>query len=169
MDGAAELVHATAIALRIGAEWRAALIRGPSGAGKSDLALRCIASARGPLAPGEVVLIADDQVQIVRRRDRLEASCPPAIRGKLEVRGIGMIDMTTVEAAEVALIVDLVARGGVPRLPDPPPRNAILGITLPVLALHAFDISAALKLLIALHDHGGLGGVPTARLTGDPA
>lgn len=151
MDGAAELAHGTAIALKIGERCYAALIRGPSGAGKSDLALRCIAAPRGPLlVPGEVMLVADDQVNIARRIGRLEVSCPPAIRGKLEVRGIGIIDLPTVAAAELSLIVDLVPRERVPRLPDPPQQAVVLGIGLPLLTLHAFDASTALKLLIAL-------------------
>ena len=68
---------------------RAVLIAGPSGAGKSDLALRLI--DRG------FTLVSDDQTIVKRDGDRLLASAPPTIAGKLEIRGIGIVDMETVE------------------------------------------------------------------------
>src|ERR1700760_1504181 len=57
----------------------AVLILGPSASGKSDLVLRLL--SRG------FDLVADDQVDI----DDGIASCPPALAGLLEVRGLGIV------------------------------------------------------------------------------
>ena len=62
---------------------------GPSGSGKSDLALRLL--DRG------FTLVSDDQTIVSRDGDRLIASAPPNIAGKLEIRGIGIVDMDTVD------------------------------------------------------------------------
>ena len=61
------------------------LITGPSGSGKSDLALRLL--DRG------FTLVSDDQTIVRRDGDRLLASAPPTIAGKLEIRGIGIVEM----------------------------------------------------------------------------
>ena len=74
-------VHASTVAI----DGRAVLISGPSGSGKSDLALRLL--DRG------FTLVSDDQTIVRADGDRLIASAPPTIAGKLEVRGIGIVDM----------------------------------------------------------------------------
>src|SRR3954462_7314605 len=99
-----ETLHATTVAL----DGRAVLIAGPSASGKSDLALRLL--DRG------FVLVSDDQTIIKRDGDRLIASPPPTIAGKLEIRGIGIVDMETVTNMPVALFVDLTSE--IQRLPD---------------------------------------------------
>ena len=76
-------------------EGRAVLISGPSGSGKSDLALRLI--DRG------FTLVSDDQTIVRRDGDRLFASAPPTIKGKLEIRGVGIVEMETVKRRPVAL------------------------------------------------------------------
>ena len=65
---APELVHGTCVALGR----TAALLRGPSGSGKSDLALRFLFLARrGPAALEAPILVADDQVCLIRSGARL--------------------------------------------------------------------------------------------------
>lgn len=152
MDAASERVHGTAVALLLASGSRAALLRGPPGAGKSDLALRCIAWPGGPIVPERVVLVADDQVLVGGRDERLEVSCPPPIRGLIEVRGLGIVRVEAVERAELTLVVDLVPLDEMPRLPDPAQRTVIAGVGVPLLRLHAFEASAPLKLLIALRE-----------------
>lgn len=146
MDGAAELIHATAIAC----SGKAVLIRGPSGSGKSDLALRCLALAPTALLPGEARLISDDQVHVRREGNQLIASAPAQIAGQLEIRGLGIIDVKAGPEARVVLVADLVAPADVERHPDPWPLTSILGIQVPVLRLWPYATSAHVVLLKAL-------------------
>ena len=146
MDGGLERVHATAIA----AGGRAALIFGASGAGKSDLALRCLSLPTSGLISAPVLLVSDDQVLLERRGDGIWAAAPATLRGKLEVRGIGILDVEAAPASEVVLAVELTALAEVTRLPDPWPQRRILGLCVPVLKVWAFDASAAQKVVLAL-------------------
>jgi serine kinase of HPr protein (carbohydrate metabolism regulator) len=145
LDGAPELVHATAIAVGTAA----ALIRGPSGSGKSDLALRCLALAPSPLLPGAAHLVADDQVLLSRKAGTIVARAPEAIRGKLEVRGVGILTVPFARSASVRLVVDLLP-GGYDRMPDPDSTVPLLGVDVPHIRLAPFEGSAAAKLLLAL-------------------
>src|SRR5437868_12276411 len=99
----AETLHASTVAK----DGRAVLITGPSGSGKSDLALRLL--DRG------FTLVSDDQPIVKRDGDRLIASAPAHIAGKLEIRGIGIVDMQTLPEVPVALIVELTTH--IQRLP----------------------------------------------------
>jgi HPr kinase/phosphorylase len=155
-DGA-DTHHGTAIAL--GGD--AALIVGPSGSGKSDLALRCLAVSPSELVQGRVQLVADDRVHIVQGERGPRLVAPETIRGKLEVRGLGVIEVPYVATADLALIAELVAPEAVERLPDPPPQRAILGFDIPVLRLTPFEASAPLKLLLALARAGQQAGKPS--------
>jgi ABC-type glutathione transport system ATPase component len=99
---------------------QAVLITGVSGSGKSDLALRLI--DRG-------------------------ASSPARIKGKLEVRGIGVIDCAAFDSAPAALIVRI---DEVPlRMPEDS-IQIIAGISLPTIALAPFEASAPIKVELAL-------------------
>src|SRR3712207_9214581 len=73
----------------------AVLIGGRSGSGKSDLALRLI--DRG------ASLVSDDQTMVRRLNGRLLASAPPSIVGKLEVRGLGILELQTAKDVPVCL------------------------------------------------------------------
>lgn len=146
MGGAADTHHGTAIAMGDSA----ALITGQSGAGKSDLALRCLATAPSPLIPLPVHLVADDRVLISAVDGRLRAEAPESIAGKLEVRGMGIVEVPFLRSADIVLIVELMPSGAVQRLPDPPLRREVMGHSLPLLQLCPFEASAPLKLLLAL-------------------
>jgi HPr kinase/phosphorylase len=130
------LVHATAVAIG----GRAVLLRGPSGCGKSDLGLRLI-DAGGQL-------VSDDQCELWAG-DQVVVRPPPAIAGLIEVRGIGIVRLDPLMQAPLALIADLVAAETVERLPEPR-FERILSVDLPVIALAAFETSAAAKLSLAL-------------------
>ena len=135
-----EAVHASSVAI----DGRAILITGVSGSGKSDLALRLI--DRG------FTLISDDQTLVRRDGDRLIASAPPTIRGKLEIRGIGIIEVETANDVPVALLVKLT--GDIQRLPDDSRERPILGINLPLVTIDATTASAAAKVVLALGRFG---------------
>lgn len=132
----AETVHASTVAI----EGRAILITGPSGSGKSDLALRLL--DRG------FTLVSDDQTIVRREGDRLIASAPERIAGKLEIRGIGIVDMDRVEDVPVALLVELTS--DIQRLPDDSRERPILGVSLPLVSIDSQTASAASKVALAL-------------------
>jgi len=143
---AVENVHGTAVAL--GAN--AALIRGAPGSGKSDLALRCLVIAPTALIPCPAALVADDRVDLRRSGDRIVAEAPATIRGKLEVRGLGVLSVSCIAGAELVLVADLTRLDQIERLPDPAPVTELLGVRLPLMHIAPFTGSAPVKLLLAL-------------------
>lgn len=135
-------LHGTAVLLKSARfDPSAVFIRGSSGTGKSDLAFRLV-EAGG-------VLVSDDQVALEKRQEKLFANTIEAISGLLEVRGIGLLRYPVAENARVRLVVDLVAREDVPRLPEWEEVD-ILGVLLPRLKLHSFDASAPQKVMKAM-------------------
>jgi serine kinase of HPr protein (carbohydrate metabolism regulator) len=142
------LVHGTCVAISSdNALLKGALLRGAPGSGKSDLALRFISLFDGDGAR----LVSDDQVLLIRKGDTLLASPPGTIAGKLEVRGLGIVEMDHQANAPLAMIVDLVSEDEVPRMPcDPPPCEDVLGVCVPVLKLNPFELSSPVKLKLAL-------------------
>ena len=130
------LVHATAVALG----GRAVLLTGPSGSGKSDLALRLI--DRG------WVLVGDDYVDVFKEGGALHVRARPTIAGRIEVRGVGIVDTPTLDRAPVALVADLVSESQ--RMPDEtPPLRSVR-----VVSLAPFEASAPIKLELALTRFG---------------
>ncbi len=147
MGDAAELVHGTCVALGSGA----ALLRGPSGSGKSDLALRFLFLARrGPAALEAPILVADDQVVLAREGTRLLARAAQTIRGKIEVRGVGIVEVKSLAEAELKLVVDLVWPQQVERLPETDKTVPLLGLAIPLVHLRPWEASAPIKLALAL-------------------
>lgn len=136
----AETVHASTVA----SNGRAVLIAGPSGSGKSDLALRLL--DRG------FTLVSDDQTIVRKDGERLLASAPPTIAGKLEIRGIGIVEMERTDDVPIALIVELT--GDLQRLPDDSRDRPILGIRLPIVTIDAMTASAPSKVALALDRMG---------------
>ena len=131
-----EMLHASTVAL----DGRAVLISGPSGSGKSDLALRLI--DRG------FELVSDDQTLVRRAGDRLLATAPATIAGKMEVRGIGIIDMASVTDVPLALAIELT--GDIARLPHDSRERLVLGVPLPLVSIDAMTASAVAKVVVAL-------------------
>ena len=123
-------IHTTCIAFN----GRGVLIFGAPGSGKSDLALRCIANKNA-------ILVADDRTNIDIREGRIIASCPANIKGMLEVRGVGIHKMHSLEF--------LKSYKDMERLPEPA-FYEIGGIKIPLLKLYPFEASAPDKLVIKL-------------------
>ena len=126
------LFHGTAVLWRD----RGLLLRAPSGGGKSDLAWRVL------LMGGQ--LVGDDYVWLTGDGGRLFAMAPEAIRGRMELRGVGILRVPARPVAEIHALVDLVDQSRVERLPEP--RFEVLcGVSLPLYALAPFEASAAAK------------------------
>lgn len=134
--------HGTAVLLHNpGYAASAIFIRGASGSGKSDLALRLM--ARG------AELIGDDQVELEKRQENVFAGAVDAIRGLIEIRGLGLLRYPEAAPAKLRLIIDLVAREDVPRLPHWGDMD-IFGVKIPLVKLHAFDASVIDKVHAAM-------------------
>jgi serine kinase of HPr protein (carbohydrate metabolism regulator) len=136
----AETLHASTVAT----EGRAVVISGPSGSGKSDLALRLL--DRG------FTLVSDDRTLVRKDGERLIASAPPNIAGKLEIRGIGIVDMDTLDNVPVALLVELTSE--IQRLPDENRERPVLGVRIPLISIDAMSASAPSKVALALDRMG---------------
>jgi serine kinase of HPr protein (carbohydrate metabolism regulator) len=116
-------VHATGIVLGEAG----VMLRGPSGAGKSLLALLLIEQwrARGVSA----LLVADDRLELERQGGAIVMHAPELERGKIELRGRGIVSRPFVARATIALVVDLL------EAPDRMPEDAaftteLLGIAV---------------------------------------
>jgi serine kinase of HPr protein (carbohydrate metabolism regulator) len=144
-----QIVAGTTIA-RMG---RAVLIRGAPGSGKSDLALRALTM---PLQlPGETSaitfdLVSDDQTVIERCGGRIIARAPETIAGRMEIRGIGILDFPAISGADLVLVAD--ARAVMPeRLPEAADmRTQLLDVPLMRVDISAIEASAVAKLALAL-------------------
>ncbi len=131
-----ETIHVSTVAIK----GRAVLISGLSGSGKSDLALRLI--DRG------AVLVSDDYTIVRRVGAELVATPPPNIAGKIEVRGLGILELPSATDMPVALIVDLDAAPE--RFPEPGEKRTLAGVAIDVIALDAHQSSAPIKVELAL-------------------
>ena len=143
MSVESEMVHASCVAIG----GRAVLIAGASGSGKSDLALRLI--DRG------AALVSDDYTLVLAIAGRLVASPPTTIAGRIEMRGVGLVEMGFEDGVPVCLLVDL------DRPPERLPEGAeteVAGLDLPVIGLAGHENSAPIKVEAALD----LFGLPRA-------
>lgn len=131
-----ENLHASCVAV----DGRAVLISGPSGSGKSDLALRLL--DRG------FTLVSDDRTIVRKQGSKLVSSAPETIKGKLEIRGVGIVDMETLSDVPVALVVELTS--DIQRLPDDSRERLILGTGIPLISVDALTASAPSKVALAL-------------------
>lgn len=131
MSGEPLNIHASTVTLGE----RGVLIRGASGAGKSALALALVEHARA--GGGFARLVADDRTLVVRHGDRLVARPHPALAGRIERRGLGIVPIEHEPACVVGLVVDLV-EGRPERHPAPGTlRCEIASVSLPRIAVAA--------------------------------
>ena len=128
-------LHATTISIN-GA---GLMILGPSGSGKSTLALDLMAVG--------AMLVADDRTDLCRKGVEIIASCPPALSGRIEARGIGILRADPAGPITVAQVVDLGAVAG-DRLPQSRIYD-VLGMGLPlVTGPYRPHLHAALRQLL---------------------
>ena len=136
-------IHATTIDIA----GSGVLLSGPSGSGKSDLALRLI--------DGGARLVADDRTDLALADGHLVASAPREIAGRMEVRGLGVLEKDAVPQTVLTLVVELVDPENVERVPKEA-TTILLGVDVPVVRLHAFEASAPAKVRAVLMAAGAL-------------
>ncbi|MBE6443997.1 MAG: hypothetical protein E7020_04955 [Alphaproteobacteria bacterium] len=130
-------IHATAIKIKN----KGVLFIGKSGSGKSDLSLRLIVENKAKI-------IADDRVIVRNIREKLIASAPINLRGLMEVRGIGIVNLDFISEAQIDLVVGLTL-DKIERLPENK-YYSIENLKLPFIELNPFEASASAKLLTAI-------------------
>ncbi|MTI09337.1 serine/threonine protein kinase [Rhodospirillaceae bacterium RKSG073] len=118
------------------------MLRGPSGSGKSDLALRLIDQG--------AVLVADDRSCMENKDGTIWVSPPESLAGKLEVRGLGIMQVSYKEHAPLQLVVDLKPLNEIERIPEQK-TVTYLGHDVSYVQVCAFEASAALKIRYALN------------------
>jgi HPr kinase/phosphorylase len=121
------------------------LIRGLSGVGKSSLARELIGEAerRGLFAR----LVCDDRVRVANRSGRLVATAVNDIAGKLEARGLGILQIPYEKSAVVRLVVDGLVEEAERFPAEDESRTTICGVHLPRIATR---VSPGLSQLLLL-------------------
>lgn len=107
-----DTIHATLIQL----SGFGVLLRGHSNSGKSSIALRLIDEAE--LSRMTCHLIADDQVILSLNEGRLIGGAPDNLFGKIEMRGVGIINVDARRDCMIDLVVDLTPHQSFERMPD---------------------------------------------------
>jgi HPr kinase/phosphorylase len=126
-------IHATSVVFC----GRGLLLCGASGSGKSDLALR-IMDAGGSL-------ISDDYTALTVTGNQLFGAPPDTIKGLMEVRGVGLLNVSFVNSARLDVVVMCESHAPIERLPDAI-TTTIEGVSLPQIRLNPFESSAVAKL-----------------------
>lgn len=119
MPAAGETVlHASAVAFA----GRGLLILGRAGQGKSTLALEMMSRGAG--------LIADDRTILTRHGNEVILSCPDAILGAIEARGLGLLAADPAPATPLAAAVnlDIAVQDRLPKIAD----FSVLGCSVPL-------------------------------------
>ena len=136
--------HATAIVI----DGTGLLFVGPSGSGKSELAFSFMTEAkRCGLA---TALVADDQVLMSSKDERLVVERPDSITGLLELRGSGIIEVKSIPSAVMDYALTPVLHPDSPRLPpeneglDLPTGNRLPLIRIPLSSITPYGKFAAL-------------------------
>lgn len=139
---AAGNLHATAVLLGD----KGVLITGRSGSGKTTLALALIEAAR---SSGRFArLVADDQLFVSAAGGKLLVEAPGALRGLVEIYGIGPTPIASEDRALIDLVVSLEEAGIAPRFQEIIARE-LHGVSLPSMALAAKNIRGAVPAICA--------------------
>jgi len=113
------------------------LITGDSGIGKSELALDLIKKGH--------MLVSDDRVDVISVHNELKASAPSVLKGLLEVRGLGVVDVSrlfgvesVLDSSNIKLVINLVKFDKdrvFNRIGNDEKEMEILGIKLPLIEI----------------------------------
>ena len=124
--------HATTVAADGPEGPGALLLLGPSASGKSRLALEMIALG--------AVLVADDRTALSRDAGgRLLAAPVAPLEGRIEVRGLGLLDLPHLPEAPILAVCDLSAT----ELRRLPPRREVRLLGAPAPLIYAKEMPAA--------------------------
>lgn len=118
------------------------LICGKPGTGKSSLALQLI--DRG------AVLVADDQTLISLKEGKLTVQSPSALKGILEVRGVGLCPFPIQENSCLQLCVEICEKETLERLPEPL-FIEYHTVKVPLLKIGKYDPLGAIKVELKLY------------------
>lgn len=118
------------------------LLRGHAGAGKSSFSLSLI--NRG------LNLVGDDQVFLRNVEGKLFASPAESLKGLLEVRGVGILQLKYTPECEIAYLIDLVPGYRSERLPEMESVE-IQGVPLRSFHINPMDPRAIEKVFVLLH------------------
>lgn len=115
-----ENFHATAVAVGdLGV-----MIIGPSGSGKSALALELIGMG--------AALIADDLTHVAPQPEGPLLSAPDRLRGVIEARGVGLVQVPWQASARLSLVVNM-GEIELERLPHSPHQTTVAGMSIDTL------------------------------------
>ncbi|MBR4457301.1 MAG: HPr(Ser) kinase/phosphatase [Solobacterium sp.] len=114
------------------------LITGESGMGKSEIAMELVRDGQ--------VLVADDRVDVQKIHNNLYGHAPDLLRGMLEIRGIGIVDVermfganSMVKSHRIDLVINLVrydASEEYERIGDEMTSfTKIMGVSIPAMSL----------------------------------
>ena len=136
-------IHATAVALgSLGV-----LIEGLPGSGKTSLALAAIEKLQSQNR--FAALVADDQCLIEAVNGKLIVTCPPALVGLVEMRGLGVVTTKSLPSVVIDLVFRLVDADEIERMPMPE-FVTMAGVELPLFELPALDIAVSLPILLQI-------------------
>lgn len=130
-----EALPATCVALG----GRAVLIEARDIDARTDLVLRLV--DRG------ASLIASEHTICQRQDGQLIACAPVQANGRIEVAGLGILELPTVERAPVELLI--VISDTPPRFSEEPPRR-LAGVDVRVVTLAALDPAGPARVTLAL-------------------
>ena len=124
LEAMKKLLHATCVELHK----KGVLLLGKSGSGKSELALHLLTMG--------AQLVADDCVLLDTQSRR--ATCPPNLRNKIEMRGVGIVPVKSKASTRVCLCVNLCPRSQVERFP----LKTFFTMEIPTVNLCGHDLVA---------------------------
>lgn len=104
------------------------------------------------------MLVADDRCDIWHDGNALWASAPATLAGMLEVRGLGILKQPFLPSVSLSLAVSL--QSGYARFPMDRMHRLVAGHPLPSVTLDPFEMSAPIKVALALQHQGRLGAQP---------
>jgi len=130
------------------------LICGPAGSGKSSLIRMLLDDARQNGI--SAAFISDDRTVISLQNHRITARSHPAIAGKMEIRGFGIVDYPHEEEVPLCLVVEVTKEDHLPRYAAPDDHKRLL-FGIPFFSVTVkLDVAAVSSIKFALNSLGKL-------------